>query len=455
MAGSTSYDPRTWIDFAAFAVPDSSRQPSPPADRRQAYGLAASALILLGGGATAWLARQPVPSATVAVASPPGASAPAVAVAPSAVAAAAPSPADEVERTLVLASAADLRSALASSGVDAGDAAAAEAAAQPLLKTMGEVRAVLTLGGSGPAQRLRQLQLSNPDGSGVRLVAAGNGRFTASSLAAQLTRRVVVRSGRMDADSFYSSAVAAGITDSLIPVFAKALAFDFDFQREVAAGDAFEAAFAQDYNAQGKPVGAPVLLYASLTTATKSATVYRFDAPGEPGEWYDGSGRSVVRSLMRTPIDGARVSSTFGMRVHPVLGYQKMHKGTDFAAPIGTPIFASGNAVVQWSGMKGPNGNLVVLRHDNGWETFYLHQSMIMPNVTVGARVTQGQKIGEVGTTGRSTGPHLHYEVHIDGQPVDSMTIKVDEGRTLSGPALVAFGKVRDAIDLSRATPAS
>jgi len=153
-------------------------------------------------------------------------------------------------------------------------------------------------------------------------------------------------------------------------VFAKALSFDFDFQREVHLGDAFEAAFEQEINASGEPVGAPRLLYASLTTANKSSSVYRFQPPGKTeAEWFGSSGRSIVRSLMRTPVDGARVSSTFGMRVHPVLEFMKAHKGIDFAAPIGTPIYASGNAVIELASPSATPGNWARLRHENGWET--------------------------------------------------------------------------------------
>ena len=145
------------------------------------------------------------------------------------------------------------------------------------------------------------------------------------------------------------------------------------------------------------------------------------------------------------------MSSGFGFRIHPVLGYMKLHKGTDFAAPTGTPIYASGNGVVEWAAMKGPNGNLTILKHDNGWETYYLHQSMFMPGIAPGARVTQGEEIGKVGTTGRSTGPHRHYEVHIDGEAVDAMKVQTDAAPPLSGEALAAFKKERDRIDVSRA----
>jgi murein DD-endopeptidase MepM/ murein hydrolase activator NlpD len=163
-------------------------------------------------------------------------------------------------------------------------------------------------------------------------------------------------------------------------------------------------------------------------------------------------GRSTVRALMRTPIDGARISSPFGMRDHPILGFVKMHKGTDFAAPTGTPIFAAGDAVVEFAGPKGLNGNFVKLRHANGLETLYLHMNRIWPGVVPGARVTQGQQIGEVGTTGRSTGPHLNYEVHVNGIAVNPLSIDTGAGtRMLVGPSLAAFRHWRDHIDARRA----
>nr|WP_232328607.1 M23 family metallopeptidase [Sphingomonas horti] len=129
----------------------------------------------------------------------------------------------------------------------------------------------------------------------------------------------------------------------------------------------------------------------------------------------------------------------------------KLHGGIDFAAPIGTPIYASGSGVIEWAAFKGANGNLVVLRHDNGWQTLYLHMNRFAPGIAPGARVSQGQQIGEIGTTGRSTGPHLHYEVHINGERVDPLGIQTEAGKTLEGAQLIAFEKLRDRIDVSRA----
>ena len=442
MAGEASYDPRTWP--AAWGAPPPPAGPATiaaaPQWRRPSLAIGVAALLLFAAAIVWWHRASPVASV---VPGTPGAAATGESPAP-----AGPK---RMRRTLVLSGAGDLRAALVSNGVGAPEAEAAAKAAQSALQADGEVRAALTLEPEGAGVRLVRLEASNPDSSGAVVTARAGGGFDVSKVSAQLHTRIIVKRGRMDADSFYSSAVAAGISDSLIPEFAKALAFDFDFQREVKLGDVFEGAFEQETNASGEPVGPPRLLYAELDTATKSAAVYRFAERGGAPEWFDASGRSIIRALLRTPVDGARVSSTFGYRIHPIDGFRKLHKGTDFAAPIGTPIFASGNGVVQFAAMKGPNGNLTILHHDNGWLTYYLHQSRFMPGIVVGARVAQGQEIGEVGTTGHSTGPHLHYEVHIDGEPVDSMTIQTEQGRTLTGPALVAFGRERDRIDVSRA----
>ena len=257
--------------------------------------------------------------------------------------------------------------------------------------------------------------------------------------------------GELDGQSFYSSAVAAGVADVLVGEFANVFRYDFDMQREVHPGDVFEAGFEQRRNAAGEPVGAPVLVYAALSTAAKSRALYRFQPDQGEAEWVDSGGRSNRRSLMRTPVEAARISSGFGPRGHPILGFVKMHRGTDFAAPTGTPIFAAGDAVVTVAGFRGANGNFVRLRHDNGWETLYLHMNRIADGIAPGARIGQGQQIGEVGTTGRSTGPHLHYEVHVAGQAVDPLSIETGGGRTLAGAVLKAFRGLRDRIDARRA----
>ncbi|MET0308976.1 MAG: M23 family metallopeptidase [Sphingomonas sp.] len=439
-----SYDPRMWkATWSPGRAPQEAVRSGASASLgRLPIGIAGGVAILLAGTVTAWLSR---PSAQQAVAQ---------AESPSP-APAAPSGPALVRRTLVLSKSSDLVDALVSSGLSKEVAQQVATAAAPGLRDTGEIRAVLTLLPTGNSFQLERLEASNADSSGVVVTRSASGALATSSVAAQVSTKTLVRHGTMDGDSFYTSAIAVGIPNSIIPEFAKALAFDFDFQREVTAGDAFEVAYAQPMNASGEAVGAPTLLYASLTTSTKSATIYRFAPDGKTDEWFDASGRSVVRALMRTPVDGARITSKFGMRFHPILKFLKLHGGIDFAAPTGTPIYASGSGVLEFAGPKGPNGNFVKIRHDNGWETLYLHMNRFMPGIVTGARVSQGQQIGEVGTTGRSTGPHLHYEVHIDGEKVDPLSIQTESGRTLDGAALTAFEKARDKIDVSRASQAN
>lgn len=445
-----SFDPKTWAPASTprqvpaspslrTALPAIAPAPAPvSAGRPVTLAAGVSAALLLGGAGLAWLQRAPVPIAVIAVPS----------VAPAA-------PVNASRRTLVLASADQIATSLATSGLPTDVASGAGGAAMAALgHAPGDIRLVYDLVGADGARRLTHLEATRDDGAGVVLSAKPDGSFAQEVRQAALTATVKVVRGEMDATSFYNAAVTAGVTDSLISGFAKAFSYDFNFATDVHPGDIFEAAFEQKVNPQGDAVGVPTLIYVSLSTAEKSKALYRYLAPGdtEPG-WYDGNGKSTITALMRTPVDGARISSGFGMRFHPVLKFNKMHKGTDFAAPIGTPIYAAGNGIIKWAAMKGPNGNLTILQHDNGWQTYYLHQSMFMPGVVPGARVSQGQKIGEIGTTGRSTGPHLHFELHVDEQPVDPMSIDTGTGKVLDGVALASFRKERDRIDASRANP--
>ncbi|MBZ6381147.1 M23 family metallopeptidase [Sphingomonas sanguinis] len=442
-----SFDPRSWIERRAVSVPQLSTQ-----DRISDAPAKAPRAFRRGSRALPWIAGLAIAAsgAVVAMLARPDHVDTQAATAPIA------QPSETLEnRTLVIASAADLGPTLAAAGVSPADGRAALGAIGDRLQGKGDIRLTFTLAHRGDAVRLAALDAVRDDGSGVTLVSKADG-FVATPLAAHLRRVVRFVRGELDGQSFYSSAVAAGVSDVLIGPFVNAFRYDFDMQREVAPGDVFEAGFAQRVTAEGTPVGSPELVYASLSTAAKSRALYRFQAPGDAqAEWYDSSGRSSRTAFMRTPVEAARISSGFGMRGHPILGFWKMHKGTDFAAPTGTPIYAAGDAVVTFAGPKGPNGNFVRLHHANGWDTLYLHMNRIMAGIAPGSHVAQGQQIGEVGTTGRSTGPHLHYEVHIDGQPVDPMSIKVDGGRSLTGEALKRFRAQRDRIDATRVTSAT
>jgi murein DD-endopeptidase MepM/ murein hydrolase activator NlpD len=369
-------------------------------------------------------------------------------------------------RALTLTGPQDLLGALTSAGVADIDAQAAAQAAQIQLGGgTGELRVMLTLlparpgGAAGPGLVLSRLEARHDNGTGAIVTRQPDGRYMATAAGADLVTQVKVVRGQMDTDSFYSSAVAAGVNDDLIPPFAQAFAYDFDFQREIKPGDVFEAVFEQQADPSGAAVGTGKLLFASLETQAKSKALYWYAAPGKPGGWFDSNGRSVIRALMRTPVEGARISSPFGIRFHPVLGFMKMHNGTDFAAPVGTPIYAAGDGVVEFSGPKGPNGNFTKILHPNGWETLYLHQSFIEPNVVAGAHVSQSQEIGRVGATGVDsaghstvTGPHLHYEVHINNVPVDPMSISVGQGQSLGAPDMAGFVQERNRIDALRAS---
>ena len=447
----SSFDPKTWLKPTPAApqtpapAPQKKAPPPPPKlpdaaapDYRNLMALGVAAAILLTGAATAAFShKKPKSHAVVATV----------------VAATASASSDDgtTTRTLTLASAGDLQNALTGMGIAAEDAQKAAVAATAGLgpARSGDIRLVLKLSGTSDAPILQEADVTYGDSSGTAVKRAGNA-YVASPIAAVLKTVTVVKRGEIDTESFYSSAVTAGITDSLIPDFAKAFAYDFDFQREINPGDVFEAAFEETQNASGDVVGPPHLIYASLSTAAKSKALYFFKPASGDAGWFDGNGASIIKSFLRTPIDGAHITSQFGMRVHPVLGFMKMHKGTDFGAPIGTPIYAAGDATVNWAAMKGPNGNLVILQHDNGWQTFYLHMSRFGDGITAGVRVHQGQTIGYVGTTGRSTGPHLHYEMHIDGQPVDAMTVPMESGHSLTGADIAAFDKERDRIDVIR-----
>ena len=360
--------------------------------------------------------------------------------------------ADGFHRTLVIARVQDLAAALTAEGVATDRALRFGLVANEKLEgAPGELRVSLTFpkGGAGDVEAV---ELRRPDGSGLIVRPDQSGRLTAKDLASDLQVRIKVVRGEMDANSFYSSAVAAGVVDSLVDDFAGAFAFDFDFQREIRPGDIFEAGFEQKVDGRGEVVGAERLVYASLQTQTKSRALYLFQPPGEAKpSWFDGNGASVARGLMRTPVEGARITSSFGPRLHPVLGYTRVHKGTDFAVPVGTTVYASGDGVVDFVGPHGGHGNFVRIRHSPELQTAYAHLSGYAPGVVVGAAVRQGQAIGLSGNTGLSSGPHLHYEVIVRDVQVDPMTFQTNSRRALNGEALAAFRKARDRLDALRA----
>lgn len=302
---------------------------------------------------------------------------------------------------------------------------------------------------SGDA-RLTGVAFRSEPGASVLANRTRAGGFAAREVLMPVTFEIARIASSVET-SLYSSALQLGATDREVAALADAFAYDVDFQRDVRPGDDFEIVFERYYDDEGNTVRTGNMLFVSLESGRGSRAFYSFIAPGDSQpDWYDENGRSARRFLMKTPINGARLSSGYGMRRHPILGYSRMHQGTDFAAPTGTPILAAGDGTIVRAGPYGGYGNYVRIRHANGYETAYAHMSRFARGMRAGARVRQGQVIGYVGTTGRSTGPHLHYEVLQRGRQMNPMTLRVANGRNLEGRALELFMIERERIDTLR-----
>jgi len=270
----------------------------------------------------------------------------------------------------------------------------------------------------------------------------GFGQFHAREATATLTREVVRVTGEVES-SIYLSAIELGATDRVVFELANILGFAVDF-RTVQPGDPFDVVFERFVNSRGETIRTGNILYVVFDGRGEPLEYFRYELEdGEIG-YYTGEGESAQRLLMRMPINGARISSSFGMRFHPVLARNRPHNGTDFAAPRGTPIMAAGSGIVERANRFGSFGNYIRLRHTNGYQTAYAHLQGFARGVRSGARVQQGQIIGYVGTTGRSTGPHLHYEVHLNGRPTNPMSLDLPTGRRLEEGELEAFTRHRD-----------
>lgn len=273
----------------------------------------------------------------------------------------------------------------------------------------------------------------------------GFGQFHAREATASLTREVVRVTGEVES-SLYMSAIELGATDRLVFELANILGFAVDF-RTVQPGDPFDVVFERFVNSRGETIRTGNILYVVFDGRGEPLEYYRYELEdGEIG-YYTADGESAQRLLMRMPINGARISSSFGMRFHPVLATNRPHNGTDFAAPRGTPIMAAGAGIVERANRFGSFGNYIRIRHTNGYKTAYAHLQGFASGVRSGARVQQGQIIGYVGTTGRSTGPHLHYEVHLNGRPTNPMSLDLPTGRRLEEADLDAFTLHRDAVN--------
>ncbi len=248
-------------------------------------------------------------------------------------------------------------------------------------------------------------------------------------------------------NNLYSSAINSGVEPNIIVEFARVFGFEVDFQRDIRKGDWFEILYEKFVDDNNKIRDTGKIIYASMYINGEELNLYNFKYNNEE-EYYDIKGKSITKSLMKTPINGARLSSSFGMRKHPILGYNKMHRGTDFAAPSGTPIMASGSGTITRARWCGGGGNCVKIKHNSTYETIYAHMKAFAKGIKEGRKVRQGQIIGYVGSTGLSTGPHLHYEVLVNGKKVNSQKLKLPSGKTLKGEERKQFELDRIKIDI-------
>ena len=248
-------------------------------------------------------------------------------------------------------------------------------------------------------------------------------------------------------NNLYSSAVEVGIEPNIIVEFARIFGFEVDFQRDIRQGDWFEILYEKFEDDNNKVRDTGKIIYASMYVNGEEINLYNFKFNNSE-DFYDIRGKSITKSLMKTPINGARLSSSFGMRKHPILGYNKMHRGTDFAAPSGTPIMASGSGTVTRARWCGGGGNCIKIKHNSTYETIYAHMKAFAKGIKEGRKVRQGQIIGYVGSTGMSTGPHLHYEVVVNGKKVNSQKLKLPSGKILKGKDREKFELERIKIDL-------
>ena len=274
-------------------------------------------------------------------------------------------------------------------------------------------------------------------------------RFSQEVVSLKLDKKIVYKENII-LQSLYKSAIDQNIPANTIIEFARIYGFQIDFQRDIRKQDKFQIMYEIFINENKEIIETGEILFANLKLSGQDNSLYFFDQNGNEGH-YDKNGKSVQKALMKTPVNGARLSSSFGMRKHPIDGFNKMHRGTDFAAPTGTPIMASGSGVVKKAGWCGGGGNCVKIRHNTTYETVYAHMSKFARGIKSGVRVKQGQIIGYVGSTGKSTGPHLHYEVIVNGKRVNSQKLKLPSGKILKGQNRKLFEANRIRLDVLKA----
>ena len=270
--------------------------------------------------------------------------------------------------------------------------------------------------------------------------------FKKKEIVTNLSKKIIFQEGKI-LKSLYKTAIDLGIQANVIIEFARIYGFQVDFQRDIRKGDNFQIMYEVFEDDEGKIFETGNVIFADLILRNQKNTLYYFDKKNSAGH-YDKNGKSVKKALMKTPINGARLSSSFGMRKHPIDGYNKLHKGTDFAAALGTPIMASGDGKIIRAKWCGGGGNCIKIKHNSTYSTIYAHMSKFAVGIKNGVRVKQGQIIGYVGSTGKSTGPHLHYEVIKNGKKINSQKLKLPSGKILAGKDRELFEVNRIKLDV-------
>ncbi len=295
-------------------------------------------------------------------------------------------------------------------------------------------RRLLSLSFAPNVDHLVNVHLTTPD------------NYFAETIKRKLEQRFEHAGASIDS-SLYQAALDAGIAPTLVVEIIHMFSYEVDFQRDVHSGDSFEVFFSDYVTDDGQPAKRGDIIAASLTLGGKTHLLYRFETADGDVEYFNSKGESAKSMLMKTPVDGARISSGFGARLHPILGYTRMHKGIDFAVPQGTPVMAAGSGKVTFKGWAGEYGNLVVIDHGNGYSTAYGHLSRFAEDTRVGEHVSQGEVVAFSGMTGLATGPHLHYEIRVHNNQVNPATVRVASGRKLEGKELQEFVAERERIE--------
>ncbi len=304
-----------------------------------------------------------------------------------------------------------------------------------------------TPGTSEPISRLLSLHYSPTIEQEITITRTTAGGFSADVVKKELKAHAHRAGGTVDS-SLYLAAMQAGIPAEVVIDMIRMFSYRVDFQRDVHEGDSFEVYYDYYYTPEGQPAKYGAISFAKMRLGGKDIALYRYQPDGnEAVEYFDAKGESAKGMLMKTPVDGARISSGFGSRFHPVLGYTRVHKGVDFAVPIGTPVMAAGAGTVKFMGRASGYGNFVQIIHGNGYSTAYGHLSRFAAGMRSGARVRQGQIFAFSGNTGITTGPHLHYEIRMNNGQVNPLTVKMAQGRTLAGKERLAFLGTRMKID--------